>query len=119
MRKTINDDKVGSNLSDDNKKKVDDAIDEIVKWLDVASLRQKFFHSIAPGGLAGDRREENEVLKKVQDEKKELLKIVQVQDQKIKKIVQDNEELRKRLQAEEEFIEELGAGFGELGKALL
>nr|GEW88104.1 RHD3/Sey1, P-loop containing nucleoside triphosphate hydrolase [Tanacetum cinerariifolium] len=129
----------------------------------VASLRQKFFHSIAPGGLAGDRREvvhasgfsfsaqqiwkvikenkdegskviealkkeilelrahgikENEVLKKVQDEKKELLKIVQVQDQKIKKIVQDNEELRKRLQAEEYFIEELGARFGELEKAL-
>lgn len=26
------------------------------KWVKVASLRQQFFHSIAPGGLAGDRR---------------------------------------------------------------
>nr|GEW78232.1 putative reverse transcriptase domain-containing protein [Tanacetum cinerariifolium] len=45
-------------------------------------------------------------------------RIAIVKDQKIKKIVQDNEELRKRIQAEEYFIKELGAGFGELGKAL-
>lgn len=26
------------------------------KWMKVANLRQRFYHSIAPGGLAGDRR---------------------------------------------------------------
>lgn len=28
----------------------------LCKWMKVAGLRQRFFHSIAPGGLAGDRR---------------------------------------------------------------
>ncbi|GJT95921.1 probable mediator of RNA polymerase II transcription subunit 37c [Tanacetum coccineum] len=40
MRNTINDDKVGSKLPADDKKKVEDAIDETVKWLDVNQLAE-------------------------------------------------------------------------------
>ncbi|GJR37021.1 heat shock cognate 70 kDa protein 2-like protein, partial [Tanacetum coccineum] len=37
---TINDDKVGSKLPADDKKKVEDAIDETVNWLDVNQLAE-------------------------------------------------------------------------------
>ncbi|GKB35685.1 heat shock cognate 70 kDa protein 2, partial [Tanacetum coccineum] len=40
MRNTINDDKVGSKLPADDKKKVEDAIDETVNWLDVNQLAE-------------------------------------------------------------------------------
>ena len=33
-----------------------DSLSDLLLLLKVANLRQRFFHSIAPGGLAGDRR---------------------------------------------------------------
>ncbi|GKB96816.1 heat shock cognate 70 kDa protein 2 [Tanacetum coccineum] len=40
MRNTINDDKVGSKLPVDDKKKVEDAVEETVKWLDANQLAE-------------------------------------------------------------------------------
>lgn len=40
MRNTIKDEKIGSKLSADDKKKVEDAVEEVIQWLDGNQLAE-------------------------------------------------------------------------------